>query len=120
MERATYYKNVFDSEQLLFCPKKANGIFDCPNWLDRINPFSSKYIEGDAWHYRFNVPHNMTDLIYNLYAGKDNFVTLLTEFFERSKFFPLKAIRNPFYWAGNEEDLFAVWEFVYADRPDLT
>lgn len=27
---------------------------------------------------------------------------------------------NPYYWAGNEPDLLAVWLFDWAGRPDLT
>jgi putative alpha-1,2-mannosidase len=27
---------------------------------------------------------------------------------------------NPYYWAGNEHDLFSVWQFHYANRSDLT
>jgi putative alpha-1,2-mannosidase len=27
---------------------------------------------------------------------------------------------NPYYWAGNEHDLFSVWHFSLADRYDLT
>lgn len=63
--------------------------------------------------------HDTYELI-NLYGGNDEFVNVLTEFFENSKLFPIKAIRNPYYWAGNEHDLFAVWQFSYARRPDLT
>lgn len=27
---------------------------------------------------------------------------------------------NPYYWAGNEHDLFSVWLFPFANRSDLT
>ncbi len=30
------------------------------------------------------------------------------------------TLLNPYYWAGNEYDLFSVWKFHYANRSDLT
>ncbi|CAF5107530.1 unnamed protein product, partial [Rotaria magnacalcarata] len=39
-------------------PKNATGNFYCPeNEIEFINPFDNRYVEGDAWHYRFFVPH---------------------------------------------------------------
>lgn len=35
-------------------------------------------------------------------------------------FWPTYWLPNPYYWAGNEHDLFAVWLFSFANRSDLT
>ena len=57
--RATWFEHVFDNTTRFFCPKDKTGKFDCPpNELEYINPFDTRYVEGDAWHYRFFVPHN--------------------------------------------------------------
>ena len=44
----------------------------------------------------------------------------LYKFFKRSEYWPTLAILNPYYWAGNEHNLFSVWLFSYANRSDLT
>lgn len=44
----------------------------------------------------------------------------LSKFFRRSKLWETKWLPNPYYWAGNEHDLFSVWLFSLAGRPDLT
>ena len=37
-----------------------------------------------------------------------------------SKYWPSKWLPNPYYWAGNEHNLFSVWLFSFAGRSDLT
>lgn len=39
--------------------------------------------------------------------------------FKLSAFWPTFWLPNPYYWAGNEHDLFSVWMFAYANRSDL-
>ena len=56
--RATWFEHVFDNQTRFFCPKDKAGKFDCPpNEIEFLNPFDTRYVEGDAWHYRFFVPH---------------------------------------------------------------
>jgi putative alpha-1,2-mannosidase len=38
----------------------------------------------------------------------------------RSAYWPTKWLPNPYYWPGNEHNLFSVWLFPFAGRPDLT
>lgn len=71
-----------------------------------------------AWHYRFFVPQDVPGLI-QLF-GNDSFIEELTAFFENSKLDPFNVLPNPYYWAGNEEDLLSVYLFDFAKRPDLT
>jgi putative alpha-1,2-mannosidase len=66
------------------CPKTSDGKWECPEvWTD---VFDSRYVEGDAWHYRWFVPQDIPGLIQMF--GEDYFVEQLTEFFHRSEFFP--------------------------------
>lgn len=44
----------------------------------------------------------------------------LNKFFKKSRYWPTKWLPNPYYWAGNEHDLFSVWLFSLAGRADLT
>jgi putative alpha-1,2-mannosidase len=49
--RSQNYLNVWNDDEKYFCPRKANGDFDCP--IDKLNVFSKTFVEGDAEHYRF-------------------------------------------------------------------
>mmetsp|Transcript_8111 Transcript_8111/g.7289 ORF Transcript_8111/g.7289 Transcript_8111/m.7289 type:complete len:196 (+) Transcript_8111:227-814(+) len=111
------YKNVWHPEKKFFCPKTSDGKWDCPEtW---VNVFDSRYKEGDAWHYRWFVPHDPEGLI-DLFGSVDYFVKELDVFFSRSALDTSNFLPNPYYWAGNEPDLFAVWLFNFANRTDLT
>eukprot|EP01130_Rhizamoeba_saxonica_P016699 TRINITY_DN776_c0_g2_i2.p1 TRINITY_DN776_c0_g2~~TRINITY_DN776_c0_g2_i2.p1 ORF type:complete len:695 (+),score=149.93 TRINITY_DN776_c0_g2_i2:261-2345(+) len=111
------YKNVFHPEEKFFCPKTREGKWECPPvW---INVFDDRYTEGDAWHYRFNVGADPNGLI-ELFGSKQEFVKELETFCYRGEWYPFNILPNPYYWAGNEEDLLACWMFNFADRADLT
>jgi len=115
--RSQNYRNVWNAEKQIFCPKNITGEWDCPDvWL---NVFDSRYVEGDAWQWRWFVPHDPIGLI-SLFGSQQHFVDQLSEFFERSKFFQTNALPDPYYWAGNEPDIFAAYLFPFAGRPDLT
>ena len=55
-----------------------------------------------------------------LFGGKDNFIKELNIFFERGQFDTSTLLPNPYYWPGNEHNLFSVWQFNYVNRSDLT
>ncbi|CAF3303526.1 unnamed protein product [Rotaria socialis] len=130
-ERSTWFEHVFDSETKFFCPKNTTGKFYCPeNEIEFINPFDNRYVEGDAWHYRFFVPHknpleydriiSNTSRLIELFGGRDNFIEELNSFFQRGQPWTSTLLPNPYYWPGNEHNLFSVWQFNYANRSDLT
>jgi hypothetical protein len=56
--RSKNYQNVWNADEQFFCPKSrdstANGAvtWACPPWYDYLNPFDTRYEEGDAWHWR--------------------------------------------------------------------
>lgn len=119
-QRSTWFEHVFDNKTNFFCPKNKDGTFDCPsNAIEFLNPFDNRYVEGDAWHYRFFVPHNTPRLI-ELFGSRENFIKELNAFFEFGQLWASTLLPNPYYWPGNEHDLFSVWQFNYANRSDLT
>ena len=118
--RSLWFENVFDKRTKFFCPRNSTGDILCPSSeIEYLNPFDYRYKEGDAWHYRFFVPHNTSRLV-DLFGSPQSFAKELDTFFVRSRDWPTTAIPNPYYWGGNEHDLFSVWQFHYANRSDLT
>ncbi|CAM4787606.1 unnamed protein product [Rotaria magnacalcarata] len=118
--RSLWFENVFDFTTKFFCPRNSTGEFFCPSSdTERLIPFDYRYVEGDAWHYRFFVPHNTPRLI-DLFGDPKFFVQELDTFFTRGREWTTTKLPNPYYWPGNEHDLFSVWQFHYANRSDLT
>ncbi len=91
-KQASYnYRNLFNKETDFFHPKDKHGDF--------IDPFDYKfsggmgargyYGENNAWIYRWDVPHNIPDLI-DLMGGAEDFVNnldaMFTEPLGRSKY----------------------------------
>jgi predicted alpha-1,2-mannosidase len=117
--RSLWFEHVFDTKSKFFCPRKTTGEFVCPTPVELIDPFDNRYVEGDAWHYRFFVPHNTPRLV-ELFGGSQSFAQELDTFFMNGRGWPTNFLPNPYYWPGNEHDLFSVWQFHYANRSDLT
>jgi len=115
--RSRNFKNTFSPLELFFCPRDSNGSFHCP--LIKTDVFDPRYVEGDAWHYRFNAPHDVKGLI-ELFGSSSKLIAVLNLFLELSKLDPFNTLPNPYYWAGNEEDLFDAWIFSLAGEPSLT
>jgi predicted alpha-1,2-mannosidase len=115
--RSKNYKNVWNSQYKFFCPKTSSGKWECPEtWL---NVFDERYVEGDAWHYRWYAPQDIAGLI-NMFGGKEAFVGQLTYFFDMAEYDPFNVLPNPYYWAGNEPDILSAYLFNFAGRADLT
>ena len=117
LNRSKNYKNVWNSDEQFFCPKSTDGTWNCPYFF--TNVFDSRNIEGDGSHWRWFAPHDAEGLI-SLFESKEYFVDQLNKFFSLSEDDPLNILPDPYYWAGNEPDIFAVWLFNYAGRQDLT
>lgn len=109
------YRNVFNTETSFFHPKDNKGKF--------IEPFDYEfsggqgarayYGENNAWVYRWDVQHNVADLI-TLMGGKQNFIGNLEEMFNT----PLGKSKFEFYrvlpdHTGN------VGQFSMANEPSL-
>ena len=115
MNASYNYRNIFNKETGFFHPKDKNGDF--------IQPFDYRYDggmgardyygENNGWIYRWDVPHNIPDLIY-LMGGKKEFVNNLDAMFVE----PLGKSKYAFYselpdHTGN------VGQFSMANEPSL-
>lgn len=109
------YRNVYNSETGFFHPKDKNGKF--------IEPFDYRYSggqgareyygENNGWVYRWDVPHNVSDLI-QLMGGAEKFIANLDRTFQE----PLGKSKYDFYstlpdHTGN------VGQFSMANEPSL-
>lgn len=76
LQRAQFYKNIFDDETKLMRPKKNGG------WL---KPFDARevnnhYTEANAWQYSFFVPHDVRGHI-KLIGGVESYEKMLDRLF---------------------------------------
>lgn len=120
---AQFWRNTWNDDAKFFCPRAADGSWqECGTPLfplSSLNPFDKYYTEGDAWHWRWSVMQDWPALV-AAFGSPDAFVTQLDAFFAASEADKLRALPNPMYWAGNEEDIHAAYGFLFAGRPDLT
>jgi predicted alpha-1,2-mannosidase len=109
------YRNLFNSETDFFHPKDSKGDF--------IMPFNYKfsggqgargyYGENNAWTYRWDVQHNVADLI-SLMGGKDAFIGNLDATFVE----PLGKSKFDFY-SQLPDNTGNVGQFSMANEPSL-
>ena len=79
-KRAKNYKNLFDKNTKFFAPKDAEGNFVKfdPKCLDGgARPY---YAENNAWTYRWDVPHDIMELV-KMYGGAKEFEKSLDSIF---------------------------------------
>lgn len=96
-----------------FCPRSSSGSFHCPGVLERLNPLDNNYVEGDAWQYRFFVPHAIQQLseMYGATVMKDKLIDIM----DLSKLYDFNVLPNPYFWAGNEPDLLVPWQLAFVN-----
>ncbi len=115
LECARNYRNVFRAETGFFHPKDKDG-----KWIE---PFDYRfsggmgarefYGENNGWVYRWDVPHNVADLV-KLMGGKEQFVANLDQTFTE----PLGRSKNVFY-AQLPDHTGNVGQFSMANEPSL-
>jgi predicted alpha-1,2-mannosidase len=76
IERAQFYKNVFDTESGFMRPRTNGG------WLTPFDPreVNFSFTEANSWQYTFFVPHDISGLI-ELMRGKQKFAAKLDQLF---------------------------------------
>jgi len=80
MKRAQNYRNVWDAESGFMRPRNADG-----SWVEPFDPAAPDgFVEGCAWHYVWNVPHDVAGLA-ELMGGREAFVRRLDEQLERAE-----------------------------------
>ncbi|PRD49053.1 GH92 family glycosyl hydrolase [Sphingobacterium haloxyli] len=115
IKQSLNYRNLFNHETKFFHPKDDKGKF--------IEPFDyalsggqgarEYYGENNAWIYRWDVQHNIKDLI-SLMGGKDQFVNYLEDMFNE----PLGKSKSSFY-AQLPDHTGNVGQFSMANEPSL-
>lgn len=115
MKKSFNYRNLFNPDTKFFHPKDNKGNF--------IQPFDYKfsggmgareyYGENNAWVYRWDVQHNISDLI-EMMGGKDAFVKALDATFTE----PLGRSKYVFY-AQLPDHTGNVGQFSMANEPSL-
>ncbi|MGA2170490.1 MAG: GH92 family glycosyl hydrolase [Terracidiphilus sp.] len=87
LSRSASWKKIFDPGTKFFRGKLASG-----EWIEPFDPFSwgGPYVEGGAWQYRFNVPHDPAGLM-EAFGGKTAFVTQLEAMFNQPPRFNVGA-----------------------------
>lgn len=95
LERSMSYKKYYDPSTQMLRPRVEGGAF-----YDKFDPELGKnfeanvgFVEGNAWQYRFFVPHDTKGLI-QLLGGDKNFLTALQSCFDEGH-----------YDAANEPDI---------------
>lgn len=115
IEKSYNYRNLFNEETSFFHPKDKNGNF--------IQPFDYRYSggqgareyygENNAWVYRWDVQHNIADLIH-LMGGRENFINNLDQMFNEQ----LGKSKYEFY-AQLPDHTGNVGQFSMANEPSL-
>lgn len=81
-DRSYDYRNIFNPATGFFHPKDESGNFVSPfdyTWSGGVG-FREAYDENNGWIYRWDVPHNIADLI-SLMGGEDKFISALDSLF---------------------------------------
>ena len=115
LKQSFNYRNLFNPETHFFHPKDADGKF--------LEPFDyvfsgglgarGTYGENNAWVYRWDVQHNIPDLI-SLMGGNESFVKNLDDMFNQ----PLGKGKSAFY-AQLPDHTGNVGQFSMANEPSL-
>lgn len=78
LERAEYYKNVFNKENGYMSPKLSDGTFR--KNFDPLDTHGQGFIEGNAWNYGLYVPHQLDKMV-EMMGGKKRFSLRLDSLF---------------------------------------
>ncbi len=122
---AQFYRNIWNPATKYFQGRESNGVFFKDfkplllTYIDTNYKHTKAYCEGSAEQWRWTVPFDPDGLI-ALFGGPEPFVTALTTFFEHMNTTVGGLNPGPYYWHGNEPDIFSAYLFNSAGRPDLT
>ncbi len=83
MERAGFYRNLFDTENRLARGRDSKGAWRTPFdkfHLSHGGTSGGDYTEGNAWQYTWHIMHDIDGLV-DLMGGRENFITKLDSLF---------------------------------------
>jgi predicted alpha-1,2-mannosidase len=124
-QRATGYRKLYDPMSGFLWSKKADGTWATSH--SDPTAFTSEFREANGWQSLWMVALDWDGLA--TIAGKDKLVALLEQMFELTytdyeqinfSLITSAGALRPYYWAGNEPDINAVYLFAHLRRPDLT
>lgn len=109
------YRNVYNAETAFFHPKDKDGKFIYPFDYRKSGGMGARdyYGENNGWVYRWDVPHNVADLV-DLMGGADKFIQNLDQTFNE----PLGWSKFEFY-AQIPDHTGNVGQFSMANEPSL-
>jgi hypothetical protein len=120
LARAQNWRNVFDAKIPAVAPRSANGSFVEESGIWAPHPFNSFYTEGNAAHWMWSVPHNLSQLVAAFpaapgatYAEQLQVVLANQTYWPLGTFFP-----NPWCWLGNEPSMLLPWQHAFAGPAD--
>ncbi|MDM1295229.1 glycoside hydrolase family 92 protein [Sphingobacterium sp. N143] len=115
MKQSFNYRNLFNEQTKFFHPKDEQGNFIMPfDYVFSGGQGAREYYgENNAWIYRWDVQHNIPDLI-KLMGGNDLFIQYLDELFQQ----PLGRSKFDFY-AQLPDHTGNVGQFSMANEPAL-
>ncbi len=109
------YRNLYNAETKFFHPKDKDGNFIEPFDYKRSGGMGARkfYSENNAWTYRWDVQHNIKDLI-EMMGGNKLFIDNLNSLFSE----PLGSSKYEFY-AQLPDQTGNVGQFTMANEPSL-
>ncbi len=115
MQHSYNYRHLFNPETSFFHPKDRDGQFITPFDYDFPGGMGAReyYGENNGWVYRWDVQHNVADLI-NLMGGREQFVRNLDQTFAQ----PLGRPKYEFY-AKLPDHTGNMGQFSMANEPSL-
>ncbi len=115
LKRSYNYRKLYNAETAFFHPKDNKGEFIMPFDYKFSGGMGARkfYGENNAWTYRWDVPHNVADLI-DLMGGKEAFIANLDATFNE----PLGKSKFEFY-AQLPDQTGNVGQFSMANEPSL-
>ena len=114
-QRSYNYRNIYNQETAFFHPKDKTGKFIEPfDYIFSGGPGARDYYdENNGWTYRWDVPHNIADLV-KLMGGAQMFIKHLDQTFRE----PLGKGRPAFY-AQHADHTGNVGQFSMGNEPSL-
>lgn len=115
LKQSYNYRNLFNAETGFFHPKDSKGNFIMPFDYRFSGGMGARdyYDENNAYTYRWDVQHNVADLV-NLFGGSEKFVAALDNTFTE----PLGRSKYAFY-AQLPDQTGNVGQFSMANEPSL-
>ena len=115
LNRSLNYRKIFNTETRFFHPRDEQGNFLTPFSYEYSGGIGARntYGENNAWIYRWDVPHNIADLV-KLMGGSEAFVGELERMYNK----PLGKSKFEFY-AQLPDQTGNVGQFSMANEPSM-